>query len=122
MSFNPSTRRQTEIARNKILLKEIATNPQSRIPETARELGISRSQTYSILKEFSEAWIITEDEPNFPAKLLYLYNENKALPEDCPRLTDHEIRQLKPVVDKVEHRDPDSILGPTSEKETFNNS
>jgi hypothetical protein len=83
VSFNPSTRRQTEIARNKILLlKEIATNPQSRIPETARELGISRSQAYSILKEFSEAWIITEDEPNFPAKLLYLYNENKALPED----------------------------------------
>jgi hypothetical protein len=47
---------------------------------------------------------LTEDEPNFPEKLLYIH-ENNALPEDIPKITPHEIVQLKSVVDRMQGRE-----------------
>jgi transposase-like protein len=105
MSFDATSRKQQEIAKNKVLLlKEVATNNQARIVDIAKDVGISKQSAYQWLKEFSDAWVLTEDEPNFPEKLLYIH-ENNALPEDIPKITPHEIVQLKSVVDRMQGRE-----------------
>jgi predicted DNA-binding transcriptional regulator AlpA len=48
MSFSTVSPKNQEAARNKILiLKEIASSPSIRIPNVAREIGVSRSQVYN---------------------------------------------------------------------------
>jgi hypothetical protein len=62
---------------------------------------------------------LTEDEPNFPEKLLYIH-ENNALPEDIPKITPHEIVQLKSVVDRMQGREDVPEEPPNSNTETLN--
>jgi transposase-like protein len=121
MSFDTTSRKQQEIAKNKVLLlKEVATNNQARIVDIAKDVGISKQSAYQWLKEFSDAWVLTEDEPNFPEKLWYLYNENKALPEDIPKITPHEIARLKSVVDRMQGREDVPEEPPNSNTEMLN--
>jgi hypothetical protein len=72
MSQNPAD----SVVKKVALLKELTDNPDSKITDIAKEVGISKSTAYTILQEFSKAFVMTEDEPNFPEKILFFYNND----------------------------------------------
>lgn len=102
---------QQQVKRNKTtdafskkvtLLRLLSSNINSRIEALAKDVGVSRSQAYNILREFSEGWVMTEDEPNFPEKLLDFYNDQ--IPDEIEPVSKNEILELKTVVDRVMKR------------------
>lgn len=116
------TQASDSIVKKVHLLKAVTNHQDSKVEDLAREVGISRSQAYNILKEFSKTFVMTEDEPNFPAKILAFYNND--LPDNIEEIDADEVHQLKPVVDRIMKRQLMDEIGvkptPTTVNETSN--
>ncbi len=52
MSQNPAD----SVVKKVALLKELTDNPDSKVTDIAKEVGISKSTAYTILQEFSKAF------------------------------------------------------------------
>jgi hypothetical protein len=104
-----------------LFLRELALHPQKKIKDVVKEVGIGKSQGYNFASEFVKLWGMTNDEENFPDKLVYIYN--RELPEDVPILSREEILSLKWVVDKATNQygdDPQIVEDTDIHKETDN--
>ena len=98
-----SEEKETQLWLKKItLLKEVANNPQKKIPDVAKECGISRALAYNYLDAFTKVWVTTEDEADFPRKLLKYYNRH--VPEGTDPLSKTEVDSLKGIVDRIMKR------------------
>jgi len=85
------------------LLKEMAINPNGRIPDAAREVGISRATSYDYMKEFAKVYRAVEtDDDSFIEKVVRYYN--KRAPQDLEEdqyLTDKDVIALRPIAYKL---------------------
>jgi hypothetical protein len=76
--------------------KELANNPEASHDEIARQVGISRTMGYSYLDDLKTAWAVTNDDANFPRKLLLYHNHH--LPQGADQLNEDDIERLKPLI------------------------
>jgi hypothetical protein len=56
-------------------LKSVGSTPERKIEDIGRELGIARTGSHKYLQEFIENAVMTDNEPDFPRKLLLFYNK-----------------------------------------------
>jgi hypothetical protein len=89
-------------ARKNEILKALA-EPESRMPEIAGRFNISRGTVYHTLNEFTNVFRLTEEENDFPRKLLRYFSIN--LPEDAEPLNESDIRSLRHFVEKAKKKE-----------------
>lgn len=80
------------------LLKAVGNNPDRKIEDIAHDHGVSRSNLYNWINEFIHTFIMTDADPDFPRRLLMIYN--KDLPEGSDKLSGVEVEQLRHYVDE----------------------
>lgn len=96
-------------------LRTIGANPERKIEDIAKELSVSHASAYRWLQEFIENAVMTDNEPDFPRKLLLYYN--KGLPDGEEGMARSDVDQLRGYVeDYYEKNLPRTI----PDKETIN--
>ena len=86
------------------LIKEMAVNPNGRIPDAAHEVGVSRATAYDYMKEFANVYRFLETKwgEEFIEKVVRYYNNR--VPEDLEQeryLTEKDIIPLRAVAYKL---------------------
>ena len=74
-------------------LRTIDTNPERKIEEVSKELGMIPVTAARWLQEFIESAVMTDKEPDFPRKFLLFYN--KDLPKNEEGLEKSDVDQLR---------------------------
>lgn len=83
-------------------LKTVGQNPERAIDDIARELEVTHASAHRWLQEFVENAVMTDNEPDFPRKLLLFYN--KSLPEGEEGLSQTDVQQLRGFIDDYYER------------------
>jgi hypothetical protein len=82
-------------------LKTIGSNPERKIEDVSKELGMTAVTAARWLQEFIESAVMTDNEPDFPRKLLLFY---KGLSENEEGLEKSDVDQLRGYVEDYYER------------------
>jgi len=77
-------------------LRTIGANPERKLDDVSKELGMTSNTAFRWLQEFIENAVMTDNEPHFPRKLLLFYN--KGLPENEQGLMKSDVDQLRGIL------------------------
>src|SRR5438093_10373850 len=79
-------------------LKTLGSNPERKIEDIAKDVQISRTSAYHYINEYVKDVIMMDSDPDFPRRVLLLYN--KDLSGGSDKLSAMDIEQLKHFVDE----------------------
>ena len=80
------------------ILKVVGSNPDKRITDIAKDFSMSQSSAYNALNEFVLNCAWTDDDKDFPARVLNYYNKDVLNTDE--QLTNTDVEQLKHYVDE----------------------
>jgi hypothetical protein len=80
-------------------LRTIGANPEMKLEDVSKELGMAPVTAFRWLQEFIENAVMTDNEPDFPRKLLLFYN--KGLPDNEEGLGKSDVDQLRGYVEDI---------------------
>lgn len=81
------------------------TEPESNMREIASRFNVSRGTIYNTLNEFTNIFRLTEEESDFPRKLLKYYTVE--LPEGVEPINQSDIRALRHFVERAKKKEMD---------------
>ena len=87
----------------KVELLKACSDADANLREIAGRFNVSRGTVYYTLNEFTNIYRLTEEESDFPRKLLKYYNIN--LDEGVQQLAETDIRSLRHYVDKAKKKE-----------------
>lgn len=89
----------------KIEILKAATDPEAQLRTIASRFNVSSGTVWNTLNEFTSIYQLTEEESDFPRKLLKMYNIN--LPEEggSDKLDESDIRNLRHYVERARKRE-----------------
>ena len=96
-------------------LKVIGSNPDRKVMDISKEFSMSQSAAYNAINEFIFNYIQTDEDKEFPSRLLAYYNKDVTNPDEQLNVTD--VQQLKHFVDDYysKHLPGGDLSGKTQE-------
>lgn len=87
------------------ILKVIASEPETPLHAVGSRFNVSKGTVYNTLNQFTTTYQLTEDESDFPRKLLKLYNINIPAEGGGDTLNDTDVRNLRHHVERARKRE-----------------
>lgn len=89
----------------KIEILKAACDPEMSLQEIASRFNVSKGTAWNTIHEFTTTYQLTEDESDFPRKLLKLYNVNIPKEGGGDPLNQSDVRNLRHLVEKARKRE-----------------
>ena len=87
------------------ILKAIASEPETSLVQIGQRFNVSKGTIYNTLNQFTTTYQLTEDESDFPRKLLKLYNVNIPDEGGGDKLDRTDVQNLRHHVERARKRE-----------------